>query len=264
MRPYSAVATLWFLTATVARAIENPGASLPACADWGDSFGDVLAEVFEQVKDRSGYGIAFRNRLRLDYLPDEEYASWPGSGSSPALAVYVNSPHNASHRPRIRIGRALKRIACSRDEIAFVIAHEMAHLGDRQDRFYRFQLGRFWRWFRREYRDHRERDPAAYERLREAMLRERGEVFTKCLERAADLRGREIMERADFNRDAAPAFFEHMEDWIEALGLGHEDETHGSLEERIEQVEEEEPEWPRALRPCRRLLLKESPEEQGG
>src|SRR5687767_9667424 len=123
--------------------------------DWGPRFEQDLHEAFERLVD-AGRWPGFKKRVRLEYLKDHrmgdaELHPEDPDGSSPLVAVHPETRFNPSEVGVVRVGFGVFEIARDPDELAWMLAHELAHLGDRHHRFGLRQYYRFERRFRREH-----------------------------------------------------------------------------------------------------------------
>ncbi len=131
------------------------------------------------------------------------------------------------------------------DQLAFILAHEMAHLALRHPEQMEENKRRlFDPWYEANAARASGMTPA---QVAEAFIRDaapRLAELQKPLEKEADADGLNLTEAAGYDRSQAARALQRAQDWLWAQGeSGKEDKTHDPLEARAKRLQD----WDRAM-----------------
>lgn len=216
-----------------ALAQEKPATATPHSPGWGQDYMEQLKEVFHAVKINSTYGQ--RDATNMVFFPQELKgpdgkpilgagglpklgpipAQFQGAGAlafGPDLGLNKGNP-----KPVVVVTNEIFTLCHGRDELAFVLAHEFAHLEKEHPKKVIANIEKeFSAWFDKLDPEEQMQQGLAqrFQRENKAKL----DAFQKPLEDEADARGLELMEKAGFARTAAPAMMLHAQDMVWAMG----------------------------------------------
>lgn len=246
---------------------------------WGPDYKDRINEVYNLVRLSSVYSgrgdmaespMWFPKQTGRDSAGNPIYGALPpvfdGAG---ALAFAPNLGLNKGNpKPVVVATNQLPEIAHSVDEVAFVFAHEFAHLelGHPQ------KLDAKIKALFNAWADTKS-DPAYWNDTPSSQVQadfraarapggrtnaEELAAFQSGLEDAADLRGRELMKTAGFNEQGAPDLLKHAHEWMNArlsaaqlAALNRQVLDHRPPDQRAKSMAEENAGMCLAQGPCR-------------
>jgi Zn-dependent protease with chaperone function len=195
---------------------QRPASVDPHTPDWGPIFVERLFNVFERVQYRSTYPQ--RQATVLEYFPREGQTQVPreflGAG---AIAFSPRYGLNRSERPVIVATNEVFRMARDEDELAFVVAHEFAHLElGHHERIKAGTGALFDRWYDRLSEEEKGR-PGLAARFRAENLAAL-DALQQPMEDEADERALPLMHAAGYRRSRAPSAMLHAQDLTWAMG----------------------------------------------
>lgn len=227
-----------FLALSLALAVpgfagEAPGTGTPHSPGWGQDYKEKLQDAYDRVRTNSTY--AQRDATNMVFFPQPMKgpdgkpimdaggtprlapipAQFQGAGAlafGPNLGLNKNNP-----KPVVVVTNEIFTICHDQDEMAFVLAHEMAHLEMEHPKKVIANIEKeFSAWY-----DTLDPEAQAQQGLAQRFQKENKaklDTFQKPLEDAADARGLELMEKAGFKRTAAPAMMLHAQDMVWVMG----------------------------------------------
>ena len=201
---------------TFAAAADGPGTRTPMSPGWGNDFRERLNEAFVDIKGASGYAT----NTNFAYFPQPQkdaegkfVKNMDGSFKDGEIPPQFRGVGAAAFAPNIGMNKGnnnavimatveLFSICHDQDELAFVMAHEMAHLVLNHPKLVADNNAKvFEAWYDEQSRKDfsfahldTKTKPARFQKDKGADLA----AFQFPFEEAADLKGREIVEQ--FNR----------------------------------------------------------------
>lgn len=203
---------------------------------WGIDFRERMNEAYNKVRLSSTYSgrdslgetpMWFPKVVSRDSAGNAVFGEIPavfdGAG---ALAFEAHIGLNKDgNKPLVAATNQLGEIAHSIDEVAFVFAHEMAHLEKGHPKKLADQIGKlFEEWSNTKDPDYwsnlqpgqANKDFRAAKSPRGKTYQEELAAFQSAMEDEADMRGRELMKTAGFKEEGAVALLQHAHEYVNA------------------------------------------------
>jgi hypothetical protein len=203
---------------------------------WGIDYKERINEVYNKVRLSSVYSgrgdmadqpMWFPKQTGRDSAGNPVYGQMPGVFDGAGALAFA--PHiglnDKGDKPLVVATNQLPEIAHSVDEVAFVMAHEFAHLEKGHPQKLDAKIKElFNKWSDAKDPDYWNNTPSAqvqkeFREAKGASGRTNAEelaAFQSQMEDEADLRGRELMKTAGFNEDGAPKLLQHANEWMSA------------------------------------------------
>lgn len=218
------------LTASLLHAGDN------ASGAWNIDYKERINEVYNKVRLSSVYTLRgsmaeqpmwFPKQTGRDSAGNPTYGQMPGAFDGAGALAFA--PHiglnDKGDKPLVVATNQLPEIAHSADEVAFVMAHEFAHLEKGHPQKLDEKIKQlFDKWSDTKDADYWSNTPSAqvqneFRAGKSASGKTNAEelaAFQSAMEDEADQRGRELMKTAGFNEEGAPKLLQHANEWMNA------------------------------------------------
>lgn len=258
-------------------------ASLLQAADnhsgaWGPDYRDRMSEVYNLVRLSSTYNLRdqmspqpmwFPKVVGRDSAGDPKYGTVPpafdGAGAL-AFAPHIGLNKNGD-KPIVAATDQMGELAHSLDEVAFVFAHELAHLEKGHPQKLDAKIKElFNKWSDTKDPDYWNDTPSAqvqkdFRSAKGPGGRTNAEelaAFQSAMEDEADLRGRELMKAAGFKEQGAVDLLQHAHEWMNArltaaqvAALNKQVQDHRPPDQRAKSMAEENAQMCLSEGPCK-------------
>jgi hypothetical protein len=211
-----------------------------ASPGWTPAYRQQVKTIFDKLLKTSGYDLP--DALRKDGRDKTELIYWEKDRlmeGSPLVALAAKTGPNPKNNAIVIVTYGALEI-CDEDHLAFMTAHEIAHLvHGHPQKLVKIQKEIFDRWYADNTARVNAMDPkdavAAFAKEKETELGDRNKPF----EREADTDGLVLMANAGYDAGKGADALNRANDWLAVLKMDRPDTAHDPLAVRAAELQKE-------------------------